>query len=178
MLLLASAANVGFFVFDVNGTTQQLLCDQFLPNVTTQPYQATGYSLADLSGTTLFLQGDPQALHKYQEVAILDLQAYANPSLAADVVRANRFIVDGSGPMTPGSQALFDFVQTQNPANYPALSNFIILVNPITQEMTGFLDQGGSQGGVPEPGTWPLTAAAAVALSCLMRRRRKPNVRS
>jgi hypothetical protein len=170
MLLVGSQAGLGFFTFNVNGTTQQLLCDQFLPNVTTQPYQALGYSLGDLSGTVLGLAGDPQALQKYQQVAILDLQAYANPSLAADVVRANRLIVDGSGPLTGGAQALLNFVQTQNPANYPQLASFLIFTNPITQEMTGFIDTG-SGGGVPEPGTWGVTAAAAVVLSCLRRRR-------
>src|SRR3954452_4971508 len=156
MLLIGSQANLGFFTFNVNGTSQQLLCDQFLPNVTTLQYQAVGYSLTDFSGTVLGMQGDPQALQKYQQVAILDLQAYANPSLAADVVRANRFIVDGSGPLTPGAQALLNFVQTQNPANYPQLASFLIFTNPITQEMTGFLDTGGSTGGVPEPATWGL----------------------
>jgi len=174
MLLVGSQANIGFFTFNVNGTSQQLLCDQFLPNVTTLQYQAVGYSLTDFSGTVLGMQGDPQALQKYQQVAILDLQAYANPSLAADVVRANRFIVDGSGPLTPGAQALLNFVQTQNPANYPQLASFLIFTNPITQEMTGFLDTGGgSTGGVPEPATWGLTAAASVVLFCLRRGRVK-----
>ena len=132
----------GFFVFEVDGIIQRLLCDQFNPNVTTLPYKAVGYSLADLSGTTLGLAGDPNALHKYQEVAILDLLAYANPSLAADVVKANRIIVDGSGQGTPAVVDLLNFVATQNPADYPQLANFIIFVNPITQEQTGF---------VPEP---------------------------
>ena len=152
MFYLGAVSSPGFFNFTVNGEFQQLLCDQFSPNVTTQPYQALGYSLADLSGTTLGLQGDPQALHKYQEVAILDIQAYLNPTLAPDVVRANRIIVDGSGPTTPGAAALLAFVQNENPANYN-LTNFIILVGANTQEQTGFLQH------APEPGTWILLGA-------------------
>jgi hypothetical protein len=106
-LFFLSGTNPGFFTFDVNGVQRQLLCDQFAPNVTTLPYQAIGYSLNELAGaTTLALFGDPQELLKYQRVAILDLQAYADPSLAADVVRANRIIVDGSGPHTPGAECL------------------------------------------------------------------------
>jgi len=118
--LFLRGVNPGFFVFDVDGVERQLLCDQFAPNVTTLQYQAIGYSLNELaSATTLALFGDPQELLKYQLVAILALQAYADPSLAPDVVRANRIIVDGSGPHTPGADALLAFVQTQNPADYP-----------------------------------------------------------
>src|SRR5882724_12959512 len=154
MLFLGAVSSPGFFIFDVNGTTELLLCDQFLPNVTTSHYQALGYSLADFSGTTLGLAGDPDALHKYQMVAILDLLAYANPSLAPDVVRANRIIVDGSGATTPGAAALLAFAQSANPADYPQLANFVILYNPLTQEQTGFFGGGGGGGGgAPEPGT-------------------------
>jgi len=163
MTYISAISSPGFFVFDVNGTTQQLLCDQFLPNVTTQPYVAIGYTLADLlapniNTTNLALANDPDRLHKYQEVAILDILAYNDPTLAPDVVRANRIIVDGSGPTTPGAAALLQFVATQNPANYPQLTNFIIFVGPvlngatITQEQTGF-PGGGTGGNVPEPGT-------------------------
>jgi hypothetical protein len=172
MFYLGAVSSPGFFIFDVNGTTQLLLCDQFLPNVTTSPYQALGYSLADFSGATLGLAGDPDALHKYQMVAILDLQAYADPSIAPDVVRANRFIVDGSGPMTPGSTALYNFALAANPANYPQLANFIILYNAITQEQTGFFGGGGGGGGgTPEPGTLVLLGAGLAGIVFKVRRR-------
>ena len=164
--LFLRGVNPGFFVFDVDGVERQLLCDQFAPNVTTLQYQAIGYSLNELaSATTLALFGDPQELLKYQLVAILALQAYADPSLAPDVVRANRIIVDGSGPHTPGADALLAFVQTQNPADYPQLADFIVFSNPTTQEITGFLF-------TPEPGTLGLFGAALVALAWMRRRAR------
>lgn len=163
-LFFVSGTNPGLFTFDVNGVQRQLLCDQFSPNVTTGPYQAIGYSLSELAGaTTLALFGDPQELLKYEEVAILDLQAFADPSVAPDVVRANRIIVDGSGPHTPGADVLLAFVATQNPANYPQLDRFIIFSNPITQEVTGFSDG-------PEPRTLILFGAGLLALGWKRRR--------
>ena len=170
-MFFVSGINPGFFDFKVDGIDRLLLCDQFSPNVTTGPYLATGYSLAELAGaTTLALFGDPLELFKYQQVAILDLQAYANPALAPDVVRANRIIVDGSGPHTPGADALLAFVQTQNPANYLQLANVIIFSNPITQEITGFFDTGGG-GGVPEPSTLVLLGPGLAGI-VLKRRKR------
>lgn len=134
--------NPGFFTFLVNGVSKRLLCDQFAPNVTSLIYISSVATLADLSNTQLAANGDPQALLKYQQVAILDLLAYNDPSLAADVVRANRIIVDGQGQNLPHVQQLLDFVRAQNPANYD-LSGFKIYTSPIvngarlTQEITG-----------------------------------------
>jgi len=180
MSFVTAISSPGFFTFNVNGTIQELLCDQFAPNVTSQPYVAIGYTLADIAAPgpipNLALSSDPDRLHKYQEIAIIDLQAYANPSnstLAGDAVRANRIIVDGSGPHTPGADQLLAFAASQNPANYPQLSSFIVFVGPvnvagisITQEMTGFLgggDTGGGGGGVPEPSTAFLLGGGALA---------------
>lgn len=150
--------NLGFFTFSVNGVNQQLLCDQFLPNVTTLMYTSKVATLADLANTQLVANSDPVALLKYEQVAILDLQAYADPTLAADVVRAARIIVDGSGPNPPKTQQLLDFARAQNPANYD-LTSFRIYTSPLTttgdrltQEMTGFPVPVGITGSpVPEP---------------------------
>jgi hypothetical protein len=148
-MFFLGGTNPGFFTFSVDGSPQTLLCDQFFPNVTTSPYTSKVATLTDLANTQLVANGDPAALLKYEQVAILDLQAYANPTIAGDVVRAARIIVDGSGPNTPGSQQLLDFVRGQNPANYD-LTGFKIFTSPrslngdpITQEITGFE--------VPEP---------------------------
>ena len=139
----------GVFTFSVNGIIQQLLCDQFLPNATTLTYTSNVATLADLANTQLVRNGDPAALLKYEQVAILDLQASADPTVASDVVRAARFIVDGSGPITPKTQQLLDFALAQNPANFD-LTGFRIYTSPLsmagdplTQEMTGV--------NVPEP---------------------------
>ena len=106
--------NPGFFIMQVrlpvnpeNATTttreMRLLCDQLLPNITTEQDTSWVAHLGDLTHTQLADNGDPQALQKYQWVAILALQAYANPALAADVVRAARIIVDGQGQHTTSS---------------------------------------------------------------------------
>ena len=164
-MFFLGGVNPGFFKFSVDGVDEQLLCDQFFPNVTSQAYTANVATLADLTGTTLVLAGDPDALKKYQEVAILDLVAYRDPSQAGDVVRANRIIVDGSGPSTPNALALLSFVQGQNPANYD-LSGFEIFVSQRipTQEMTGFP--------TPEPGGLALLGAAVLFLGNRLRHRR------
>ena len=157
-MLLVHETNPGFFTFSINGELHDLLCDQLLPNATTLMYTSNVATLADLANTQLVANGDPAALLKYEQVAILDLRAYVDPTLAADVVRAARVIVDGSGPITPGTQQLLDFVHAQNPANFD-LSAFRIFTSPIltngdrmTQEMTGFPVPVGVTGSpVPEP---------------------------
>ena len=164
-MFFLGGVNPGFFKFSVDGVDERLLCDQFFPNVTSEPYVANVATLADLTGTTLVLAGDPDALRKYQEVAILDLLAYQDPSQAGDVVRANRIIVDGSGPSTPNALALLSFVEGQNPASYD-LSGFEIFVSQRipTQEMTGFP--------APEPGGLALLGAAVLVLGNRLRRQR------
>jgi hypothetical protein len=134
----------GFSTFSIDGVIQQLLCDQFFPNATTLTYSSKVATLADLANTQLFANGDPEALLKYEQVAILDLQAYADPTLAADVVMAARVIVDGSGPIPPKTRQLLDFALAQDPANFD-LTGFRLYTSPITmtgdrltQEMTGF----------------------------------------
>lgn len=141
---------VGFFLFSVDGVDRLLLCDQFFPNVTTEPYAATVATLADLSATQLGRNGDPLALVKYQQVAILDLRAYADPTLAPDVVQAIRSIVDGQGVRSQVAIDLLKYAAAQNPANFD-LSGFKIFAsgtarNPGAQEQTGFF--------VPEPSTF------------------------
>ncbi len=137
MQFVSDAGGSGVFIFNVNGQLKRMFCTQFLPNATSSPYIANVFTLDNLTGTVLGMQGDPQALFKYQRVAILDLQALADPSLAVAVVKANRRIVDGMGPLTPEAQALYDFALAANAANYD-LSGFKIYTNPITQELSGF----------------------------------------
>ena len=52
-------------------------------------FTSTGYTLADIAAPgaipNLALSSDPDRLHKYQEVGILDLQAYMNPTLAPEI---------------------------------------------------------------------------------------------
>ena len=136
MQFLADVAGAaGVFDFNVNGQVKRMFCDQFLPNATTSPYVANVSTLDNLTGSVL--AADPQALFKYQRVAILVLRAMADPSLAADVVRANRRFVDGVGPLTPGAQALYDYALAANPASFD-LSGFKIYTNFTTQELTSF----------------------------------------
>ena len=183
-MFLISENNPGFFTFNINGTVENLLCDQFLPNATTERYTSSVATLNDLANTQLVRNGDPAALLKYEQVAILDLQAYSDPTLAADVVRAARIIVDGNGPNTPGSQRLLDFVQSQNPAKFD-LSGFMIFTSPLlangdplTQEMTGFPPAGGGITGsqVPEPSSavlLPIGSFIVFGFTMLCGRRRR-----
>ena len=170
-MLFLGGVNPGFFEFSVNGTDRTLLCDQLLPNVTSEPYVANVATLTDLSGTTLVVEGDPNALRKYEEVAILDLIAYQDPSQAADVVRANRIIVDGSGDATANALALLNFAESADPSHYN-LSGFQIFVSQRipTQEMTGFP--------APEPGTLALIGSGLLLLVRCTRLRRSSDRRS
>ena len=136
-LLQVSNPNSGVFIFNVNGQPKHLFCDQFTPNATSSPYVANIATLADLTGSTLAVQGDPQALFKYQRVAILVLLALADPSISVSAVSASRRIVDGVGPLTPAAQALYDFALAANAAAYD-LTGFRIYTNVLTQELTGY----------------------------------------
>ena len=175
--------NPGFSIFTIDGVTgQRLLCDQFTPNITSNTYTSLVFGLADLTSTSevaLIRAGNTlaQALAKYKLVALLDRMAYANASLDADVVRANRFVVDGSGPMTAQSTALLSLAQTQTLTTTIAqLSDFRIYNSPLqlngrdplTQEMTGIV--GGGGGNIPEPGTMLLLGAGLAGIAMIRRR--------
>lgn len=157
----------GFYLFTINGMSNwRLLCDEFTPNVMTDQYTAIVNTLADLSLTTLALNGggltNAQILQRYQWIAILDSLAYGNTAniafaspflnsigytdpanslqFAADVTWANRRIVDGHGPLPGKAQNLYDWVQLQNPTNYNLKGFKVYTSDPFyrTQEMTGY----------------------------------------
>ena len=175
--------NPGFSIFTIDGVTgQRLLCDQFDPNITSSSYQSLVFGLADLTSTSqvaLIRAGNTlaQALDKYKLVALLDRMAYADASLAADVVRANRVVVDGSGATTAQSMALLALARTQAMTTTIAqLSDFRIYnsplniqgTGPITQEMTGII--GGGGGTIPEPGTMLLLGVGLTGIAMYRRR--------
>src|SRR6266498_1666433 len=58
-MLYVTESAPGADVFSVDGVLKQLFCDQVFPNATTGYYKATVMTLADLTGTTLAIQGDP-----------------------------------------------------------------------------------------------------------------------
>jgi len=178
MQWISDGEGPGIFNFTVDGVLTRLLCNQFLPNAMTGPYLANVGTLADLGGTTLALRPDAQALQKYQQVAILNLWARIDPVLAIDAVLASRRIVDGTGPLGPGAQTLFDLVMLVNPADYN-LTGFRIYTgpfdrdgNPITQELTGFNDGGFDLTIVPEPSAMLLFGSGLAMIAVVVNRRR------
>jgi hypothetical protein len=170
MEFVSDAGGSGVFIFNVNGVPTQLFCDQFLPNATTLPYQANVATLADLTGSFLAVNNDPQALFKYQRVAILNLLALGDMTLAVDVVRASRHIVDGVTPLTPSAQILHDFAMGANAANYD-LSGFRIYTNLTTQEVTGFPGGFDLDLETPEPAAFLLIGSGLTAIAFVRRRR-------
>jgi hypothetical protein len=162
MQLQNSPGEPNIYQFLVNGSeTVSTLCDDALHSVTTNAYQATESTLNNLSGTLLQRNGDPQALLDYEDIAILDLQAFANPTditLIRNVVLAEWSITQGRTLRDPGAEAELSWVATQDPANYN-LQNFVIFSTPNNQEQTGFPGGGPGGGPVPEPGAWMLSGA-------------------
>ena len=181
---LAGSTNPGFFNFTIDGVTnQKLLCDEFSPNVTSETYNSVVVTLADVAAnnanaqlTTLrrFGISATTALTFYRYVAYLDALAYAAPAatqaaVAASVVQANRWMIDGlkdgktanfllggtaagTGPLPNAAQDLLTQVQSLAPG-FAVDPNFRIFTSPLmangttlTQEQTGVVG-----GAVPEP---------------------------
>ena len=185
---LTGSVNPGFFNFTIDGVAnQKLLCDEFLPNVTTETYNSVVVTLADVLAnnanaqlTTLRKSGVAAATAYtfYRYVAYLDAIAYAalgtasEAAVAADVVRANRWMIDGlkdgktsnfiiggtaagSGALTNGAMNYLTQVQSLAPG-FAVDPNFKIYTSPVNasgarlaQEQTGII--GGGGGAVPEP---------------------------
>ena len=187
-LVNTGGVNPGFSIFTIDGVTgQRLLCDEFLPNITSSSYQSLVYGLADLtsssdvsfirpgSGNTL-----AQAIEKYKIVALLDRMAYANPANAADVVRANRRVGGSSMVTTANSDLLLaQATALALTTSIAQLSDFRIYNSPLlnasqpalgrlTQEMTGII--GGGGGNIPEPGTMLLLGAGLAGIAMFRRR--------
>ena len=170
MQLLNSPGQPAIYDFLVDRTTVvQTLCDDATHSIITDPYQATENTLADLSGTLLSRNGNPEALADYETIAMLDLRALSDPALIRDVTIAEWAITQGRDARDPGAAALLTWASTQDPANYD-LSNFVIFSTPVYQEQTGFTGGGGGSGGgsVPEPRT---SLLAGLAILLLTRRR-------
>jgi hypothetical protein len=163
MQLLNSPGQPNTYQFLVDGTTIfNTFCDDAAHPISSIPYTATETDFSDLTGTLLDRQGDPNALLDYERIAILDLQALADPSIVGDVVIASWAITQNRRTRagTVGAQNLIDWVWTQNPANYD-LSGFVIFATTTDQEQTGF---------VPEPSSWILCGTAVVCFLYLIRR--------
>jgi hypothetical protein len=164
MQLLNSPGEPNVYDFLVNSTPTQLLCDDAFHGVVTTPYQATEYTLSDLSGTLLGRNGDPNALLDYERIAMLDMMALADPSnstLVGNVVEANWSITQNRAGRNAGATALVNLVDSEDPANFD-LSGFVIFASETAQEQTGFVMS-------PEPGSW-LLVGASIGLLMLLRR--------
>jgi len=166
MQLLSSPGEPSFYQFLVNGKSTILtLCDDPSHQISNTPFVATETTLSDLTGTLLERNGDPNALLDYERIAILDLQAFANPSIVGDVILAEWAITQGrpNRAGSPGAQDLVNWVWTQNPANYN-LSGFVIFTTPLDQEQTSF---------VPEPESWLLLATVVGSIGVAFSRSHK-----
>ena len=195
--------NPGFFFFTIDGKAgQKLLCDEFSPNVTSLLYNSNVVTLADVlvdnaaaNFTTLRQHGvsASMAFTFYSYVAYLDAKAYAGQALAADVVLANRWMIDGlkegksgnfvrdnttggTGPLTNGAMALLQEVQSL--AVVPFNTAFQIYTSPVdrrgfrlTQEQTGFA-------GVPEPSAVILQALGLGVIVFISRRPDRAHLKS
>lgn len=180
---LTGSTNPGFFIFTIDGVAnQKLLCDEFLPNVTSETYNSVVVTLADVAAnnanaqlTTLrqFGISDTIALTFYRYVAYLDALAYAAPvatqaSVAASVVQANRWMIDGlkdgktanfllggtaagTGPLPNAAQNLLTQVQSLAPG-FAVDPTFRIYTSPLMANGTPLTqEQTGITGAVPEP---------------------------
>jgi hypothetical protein len=184
----------GFSIFTIDGITGRvLLCDEFTPNITSNQYNASVISIADILNAisignnnaikdlTLIRRGftATAALAIYRKVAMLDLIAYASPldsNLVASVVWANRFLVDGTGRVDNATQALLNQVNAQNFNNFD-LTGFRVYAGPLnigqttnlTQEMTGVV--GGGGGTIPEPTTALLFGTGLISIALYRRKK-------
>ncbi len=149
--------------FLVNGQPVDLLCDDANGPLNFS-WTALELSLSDnLANSLLGVQGDPLALQKYQWMGILSLEAYADPSFAADIREALRYLTDPSRFATGSTSNWLSWVQGQDPAKYD-LSNFRVFASPAFQEQVGFV--------VPEPATLLITPLLLACLAVLNERRR------
>lgn len=161
----------GFENFLVDGSNVQLLCDDIHHSVPDFAYQANVDTLTDLSDT--LLAGNPQVLLSYQHIAILDLRAIQDPTLAPAVVQAIQAITDPFNQVSSQAAGLLSWVATQNPGQYD-LAGFRVFANRTFQEQTGFVPppSGGAGGSpVPEPDSDITIFSGLAVLSVLLRKR-------
>jgi hypothetical protein len=171
MQFVSDYGGSGVFKFTVDGVLKDLYCDQWEPNAMTGPYLAAVSTLADLTETYLGIHDSTNALQKYQQIAILNLIARADPSSAVAAVRAARHITDPDHTgLTPAAQALYDYALAQNPANFD-LTGFRIYYREGTQEVTGFNDGFNLEIDTPEPSAFALFGSGIAAIAFFRRRR-------